>query len=490
MAVPDFRRLNSEREERGEEPFANPRNFTAGTLKLLDSKVVAKRPLRFFAYSLAVAEPEGPDSHWDSLAWFGELGLPVDPHSRRADDIRWQTERAELDYQIDGLVIKVNDYAQQDELGATSKAPRWCIAYKYPAEQAVTTLTDVLFSVGKTGVITPVAVLEPVQVAGTTVSRASLHNFDEVGRKDVRVGDTVVVAKAGEIIPQVVKVVAEKRPKGAKKIQPPDRCPVCAHDTARDAEGVYWRCLNPACPAQLKERLRYFAGRDQMDIEGLGEALVEQLVGKHLVSGYADLYALEQEKLVELERMGEKSASNLREAIEASKGRDLSRVLAALNIQHVGTHVAEVLADAFGSIDRLADAGKEQLEEVPEIGPVVAESVHNFFHSDAGRETIAALRSAGVNMARAGGGQTGAAEQADSPLAGKTLVVTGTLQRFSRQEIEAKIKALGGKAAGSVSKNTDYLVAGEKAGSKLDKANALGVPVLGESDFLKLIGEG
>ena len=512
-----FDQLNRQREEQGEELFANPRNAAAGSLKLLDPRLTAKRRLNFFAYSLGVARivppPSGegrgegiskrpPASHWDALAWFAMLGLPTNPANRRAANIdevlaivaEWRDRRSTLDYQVDGLVIKVNRFDQQAELGQTSRFPRWCIAYKYPAEQAVTTLESVEFSVGKTGTITPVANLAAVLVAGTTVRRASLHNFDEVQRKDVRLGDTVVIEKAGEIIPQVVKVIAEKRPAGAAPITPPTSCPVCRGQTARDPEGVYIRCLNPACPAQFKQRLKYFAGRDQMDIEGLGEVMVETLVDSGLVREFADLYRLTADRLVpvigvqgkgkdkQTRQVGE-TIKNLLAGIEQSKTRSLARVLAAMNIRHVGGHVAEILADAFGSIEKLAEASEEELQAVLEVGPVVAKSVRDFFASDVGQHTVKSLRSAGLTFAHERTGPPAG----QSVLTGKTLVVTGTLTRFSRREIEDKIKSLGGKPTGSVSKSTDYLVVGADPGSKLDKARKLGVKVLTEDEFVAMI---
>ncbi|MDD4891168.1 MAG: NAD-dependent DNA ligase LigA, partial [Phycisphaerae bacterium] len=353
------------------------------------------------------------------------------------------------------------------------------------------------FSVGKTGTITPVANLAAVSVAGSTIRRASLHNFDEVARKDIRAGDTVVIQKAGEVIPQVVKVIVESRPGSSQPVREPANCPVCAGQTARDPEGVYLRCLNPACPAQFKRRLAHFAGRDQMDIEGLGEVMVETLTDAGLVHEFADVYRLTAEQLRPV--LGKKGKEgepreisarieNLLAGIEASKGRDLSRVLGSLAIHHVGGHVAEVLADGFGEVGRLMSAGEEELQSVPEIGPVVAKSVHDFFASDVGRHTIESLRSAGLTMAHRRVGEPG--RVGPGPLAGKTLVVTGTLKRFGRKEIEDKIKSLGGKATGSVSKSTDYLVVGEEAGSKLEKAKKLGVKTLSEDEFLALIGEG
>ena len=495
LAKSQFARINQEREAEGEPLFANPRNAAAGSLKQLDPRITAQRGLRFFGYAIGLVEGASPPAtQMAVLNLLKKLGLPVNPNIELFADLEKLIasfderlrRRHELDYEIDGLVIKVNSLDQQRRLGATSKAPRWCIAYKFAAEQAATKLLAVTLQVGKTGTITPVAELEPVLLAGSTVSRASLHNFDEVERKDVRVGDTVVVEKAGEIIPQVVEVRRDLRPGHLPPIAPPRTCPVCDGPAVRDPEGVYVRCINPSCPAQRKERLRYFAGRDQMDIEGLGAALVEQLVDSGLVTGPADLYTLTAEQLEDLERMGRKSSENLVRAIAESKGRSLDRVLAALNIRHVGGHVAELLAQAYGSIEAIIEAATdpETLQTVSGIGPVVAQSISDFFAGQAGRALVERLKAAGLTMKA----DRSAAPAAEQVLSGKTLVVTGTLETFSRQEIETIIKQLGGKAGGSVSKKTSYVVAGEEAGSKLDKARKLGVPVLSEKEFLKLIG--
>jgi len=489
-----FDRINTAREAQGLPVFANPRNAAAGSLKLLDSRETARRKLRFFAYAIAAIEgAPRPPTHGDALALLRQWGLPVNPditvcrgiEAVVAEFDRRQAARHNLDYDIDGLVIKVNSLDQQDRLGATTKSPRWCIAYKFAAEQAETVVTSIEVQVGKTGILTPVANLEPVQLAGTTVSRASLHNFDEIRRKDVREGDVVVIEKAGEIIPQVVEVRTDRRSVASTEFPIPRQCPVCGGPAVRDPEGVYIRCVNPACPAQLKERIRYFAARDQMDIKGLGAALGDQLVAKHLVSSPADLYRLTAEQVAELDRMGETSARNLMKQIEASKQRSLDRVIAALNVRHVGRHVAAVLADEFHSMDALVSAAADpsRLEGIQEIGPVVAQSIHDFFAAEAGRALVEALRAAGVRMEAEAPAPSG-----PQPLSGKTLVVTGTLARFSRNQIEAMIKSLGGRATSSVSKNTDFLIAGDNPGSKLDKARTLGVRVLSEQEFLEMIG--
>lgn len=492
-----FDRYNERREKEGEEPFANPRNATAGTLKSLDSRAIADRGLSFVAHGNGEIAGADFKSAEEMFQAFKSWGIPVSPYRRvcrTIDDViafiaEWEPRRHQLEYETDGLVVKVNRIDQREKLGETSRYPRWCIAYKYAAEQAESKLLSVDFQVGKLGTITPRAVMEPMQLSGTIVRHATLHNFDQVerlgeGHDGLRIGDTVLVEKAGEIIPQVLRIVKEGKPRGAR-VRPPSRCPVCKGEVAKDEGGVYIRCINPSCEAQIKERLRYFCGRDQMDIEGGGEVLVNQLVDAGLVHQYADLYVLrdKREKLLALERMGEKSADNILEGIEKSKKRPLSRVLAALNIRHVGSSTAELLAAHFGDMETIAKASADELEEIDGVGPELAASIHQFFNSEAGRKTWQALRDAGVNMKepkrRTSDGQ---------PLAGKTLVVTGTLEKFSRSEIEKLIKELGGKAAGSVSKKTDYLVCGEDAGSKLDKAKDLGVKVLSEGEFLKLVG--
>jgi DNA ligase (NAD+) len=493
MTREELVRLNRERAAKGLEPFANPRNSAAGTLKLLDPRLAARRHLRLFSYALGATEGVEVKTHLESLDLLRRFGFPVNPHIQAFEGIdtvldyclSWADRRNDLPYETDGMVIKVNDFDQRRRLGATSKAPRWVVAYKFAAEQALTKLLKIEVQVGKTGTLTPVAHLEPVKLAGTTVSRASLHNADEIARKDIRVGDMVVVEKAGEIIPYVVRSEAGARTGGEKAYKFPSQCPVCGAPVARDAGGVYYRCTGTDCPAKLKERLRFYAHRNAMDIEGLGTAIIEQLVDTGLVRSIPDLYRLSLEQLLELERMGKKSAQNLLDGIAASKDRGLTRVLTGLGILHVGEHVAELLADEFGNIDDLLNASLERLSQVEGIGPVIAESVFNYFHSTAGRKTVEDLRSQGVKLVEQP--RRKAAGQDGNAVAGKMFVVTGTLAHFSRDEIEGLIKKLGGKATGSVSKKTDYVVAGEKAGSKLEKARQLGVSVLSEDDFQKLI---
>lgn len=492
----DFDEFNRRREAEGEPLFANPRNATAGTLKQLDARNVAGRGLAFQAHGFGVIDPFPRDvrKYSQLMAKFREWGVPVSPFARICRDVEavvnfvaeWDAKRRTLPYETDGLVIKIDRLDQRDRLGLTSKSPRWCIAYKYAAEQAQTRLESVTFQVGKLGTITPVANLSPVLLAGTTVRRASLHNFDQVRRLDLHVGDLVTVEKAGEIIPQVVAVDADKRPADARAIHAPVKCPECSGEVRQDEGGVYLRCINPDCPAQLVERLRFFCARDQMDIEGAGIKLIEMLVAGGFIKRVGDIFRLQARRaeLINLDRMGEKSVDGLLAGIETSKSRPLSRVLAALNIRHIGTSTAELLAEHFGDIDALAAADENALQSIEGIGPEVAASVRAWFTSAVGRETIDDLRSVGVHLTQ----PRTAPRPTEGPFVGKTVVVTGTLARFSRSEIEALIKNLGGKPGGSVSKKTDYLVAGEEAGSKLEKARTLGVPVLTEEEFIALAG--
>jgi len=490
-----FAAANAKRVEEGLDPFANPRNGAAGTLKQLDPSVVAERGLAFLAHGTGKPWPGMPRTGSEAMAQLAHWGVPIAAHRWVCHDINealqaieeWLSIRDEADYETDGVVVKVDELALRVELSATSRHPRWCIAYKYEAERAETVLRSVDFQVGRLGTITPVAHFDPVPLAGTTVSNASLHNFDQVGRLDVRVGDTVLVEKAGEIIPQVVQVLHDRRPKGLAPIEAPQDCPSCAQPTARDEGGVYLRCTNPECPAQLRERLKFFAGRNQMDIENLGPAIIDQLVDRGLVKHFADLYTLKADGLVGLERMGEKSSENLLAAIEQSKSRGLERLLAGLGIRHVGGRAAEVLAGHFGEIDALAAAGVEELTEIDEIGPVIAASVQALFASPAGSETVGRLKSAGVQMASARR-RAESAGPGGRPLAGKTVVVTGMLATLSREEAKDAVKAAGGRAAASVSKKTDFVVVGESPGSKADKARQLGVEIVDEAEFLRRLG--
>ncbi len=494
MTNSDLAQLNLCRSEQGLAPFANTRNVTAGTMRLQDPKVAAERSLRFFCHGVGLCDGLSIDNHLDFLQALRSFGLPATPHVHlfqssqelldRIDEL--QAQLHELDFEVDGLVLKVNSFAQREQLGATSKSPRWMVAYKIEKYEAVTQLREIRVQVGKTGTITPVAELEPVQLAGTTVSRASLHNAEEIERKDVRVGDWVVVEKAGKIIPHIVRVELHRRGGTEVPYEFPRRCPECESVLVKDEGGVYIRCTNESCPAKLRQRLRYFASRDAMDIDGLGEKIVDQLVDAGLVKGYADLYRLSPEQLLKLDKFGERKAQKLMDGVAASKGRGLARVLAAVSIRHVGSRVAALLAQSFPSIDLLSKASQEELAAVDEIGDIIAESVHGFLASDYGRQVFEDLSDVGVrldeNLA-----MPREAKQGDHALAGKTLVVTGTLSKFKRDEIERLIEQLGGRASSSVSKNTDYLVAGEKAGSKLTKAQQLGVQVLSEDEFERLI---
>lgn len=491
----DFARLRGEQEARGEVAFANPRNTTAGALKLLDPKLCAARKVRFFAHGIGFHEGLDLDSHIAYLNRLKEYGIPTTPDVEARMGIEATMEYAKqlmeglhsLDFEVDGLVIKANRFEDRDDLGNTAKSPRWLIAYKWERYEAVTQVEDIGIQVGKTGALTPVAFLKPVEIAGTTVSKASLHNNDELKRLGVKIGDHVVVEKAGKIIPHVVRVEEGQRDGSEQDFVFPTECPECGGEVAQDEGGVYIRCINPACPAQLRESLRFFASRTAMDIEGMGIKVVEQLIDAELLTNFADVYRLKdrQNELLQLERMGQKSVDKLIDGIEKSKEQPLYRLLTALNIRHIGTSNARVLEKKFGTLDNIMEQSEESLAETDEIGPVIAKSVYEFFHSEVGKDLVDQLRGCGLNFGTPLSEQE---EEGSKVLEGKTLVVTGTLQRFSRTEIKDLITQHGGKASGSVSAKTDYLVAGEKAGSKLTKAEDLGVKVLSEDEFLELIG--
>ncbi|MFQ5964780.1 MAG: NAD-dependent DNA ligase LigA [Candidatus Scalinduaceae bacterium] len=484
----EFQRLNQEREESDEPQFANPRNAAAGSLKLLDPHITSKRPLRLFAYAFGYYEDVRCKSHIECLETLKEFGLPVNPHYRLCRDIdeaisycnSWETKRSDLNYQVDGMVIKVNSLELHDKLGSTSKAPRWVMSYKYHPEEAVSRIEAIRVQVGKTGTLTPVAELRPVQLSGTTVSRATLHNFDEIERKDTRVGDYVTVQKAGEIIPQVVRVIKERRTGNEKTFKLPKRCPICKGDIFK--EEVYLKCYNPLCTAQTKKRILYFASRNAMDIEGLGPAIIEQLVDKKIVRDYADIYTLKFDNLVSLERMGKKSVKNLLNSVEKSKGRDLHHLICALGIQHVGSHAAEILSKHFGTIDRIASASIEELEEIYEVGNIMARSIVKFFSDTHTKEVLEKLKTAGVNTEL-----IRKERRTVSDIAGKSFVVTGTLNGYTRKEIEDIIKNLGGRVSSTVSSKTDFLIVGELPGSKFEKAKALGTTILNKEKFEELI---
>ena len=549
----DFQRVNREIAAEGEEPYANPRNLTSGTLRRLDPKVVAKRRLRFLAHGLGQVEPMRADGYWEWTQLLRQWGLPLPKEVWRVQNIdeaikcihEFEKVRPRLPYMTDGMVMKVDSFEQRDRLGATSKAPRWVIAYKYETEQQPTVLKDCRWQVGKGGSLTPVGDLEPVFVGGVTVTHVTLHNIDQIHRLDLHYGDTVIIERAGEVIPYVVDVVKAKRPKGAKPIEAPTRCPECGTSVEREAlpeemvayrcvntacdeffvrhkvkrgkvpeacpvcsrkvetldEGIEIYCPNPSCPAQVKERLRWFCQRGQMDIEGVGDKLVDQLVDRGLVKTFADLYRLKDDDIAGLSSevvqgdktvkrtVGEKVAAKVIAHIGASRDRGLDRLLAGLGIHHVGTRVAHVLAAHFGSLDALAAAGKEELSGVHEIGDAIAESVYDFFHNEAGKRTVRELKAVGVDpkMEPPPAGPT-RANSKQLPFSGQSIVVTGTLERFKRDEIEHLIQKLGGKPAGSVSKKTSFVVAGADAGSKLARAKELGVPVLNEAEFLEKVG--
>jgi DNA ligase (NAD+) len=496
MTNKELIRLNELRRAREETPFANPRNSTAGSLKLLDPKLCAQRRLRFVSHGLGVSSGIKESSYFGITQLMQSWGVPISPHTRTYDTIdgvvqhveEWATKRNELDFQTDGLVVKVDDLNQRNRLGTTSKSPRWVIAFKYKAEQAVTKIVGITVYVGKTGKLTPVAELMPVLLAGTTVKHASLHNADEILRKDVRLGDTVVIQKAGEIIPQVVRVETGERDGSETPFEFPKVCPSCGAAVDRSAGEVDFHCTNGPnrCPDQLKEWLRWFAHRDAMDVDGLGEKLITQLVDKGIVRALPDLYRLDEATLADLDRMGKKSASNLVAALAASKLQTLDRFLTALTIRHVGTRGSEILADRFQTLDALRGATLETLQSVPEIGPVVAASVFDFFQNPENQRLLDDLAAVGVAPAPF----VIAKPSSDSlAFAGKTFVLTGTLPKRSRAEAEALIKSLGGKVTGSVSKSTNYVLAGDAAGSKLDKARQLQVAVIDETEFERLAGE-
>ncbi|MGQ9557783.1 MAG: NAD-dependent DNA ligase LigA [Desulfurispora sp.] len=492
MSKPAFARLNSEREEAGEPLFANPRNAAAGSLRQLDPAVTAGRQLNIFVYTLArSSQPVAGETQAGVLEYLGRLGFKVNPHWRLCADIdqvweyiqEWQQARFDLPYVTDGIVIKVNSLAQQAALGATAKSPRWATAFKYPPEQARTVLREIIVRVGRTGVITPTAVLEPVRLAGTTVTRASLHNEDYIKEKDIRIGDTVLVHKAGEIIPEVLEVVKEARRGEERPFVMPERCPECGQPAVRPAGEAAWRCTNQSCPARLYEALVHFVSRPAYDIAGLGPAVLRQLIEAGLVRDAADLFSLTFEQVRRLERMGDKSTANLLQAIQDSKQNPLHRLIFALGIRHVGEKAARTLARHFGSMERLLKAGAEELTALPEIGPKIAGSIVEYLANPANRQLIQRLQKAGLNMQE----EPPAAAVPGSPLAGKKVVLTGTLSSMTRQQAKEAVEKLGGEVSNSVSKKTDLVVAGTDPGSKLDKARQLGVPVIGEQEFLALL---
>lgn len=487
MLHEEFRRINREREEKGEPTFANPRNAAAGSVRQLDSSVTASRKLDIFVYGIGFVQGVEFRTHYEILQALKSWGFKVNPNIRLCPNIdcvkefvdEWTEKRGTLGYDIDGVVVKVNSLDLQNRLGYVARSPRWAVAYKFPAMQETTKILDIIVQVGRTGALTPVAIMEPVEVGGVTVSRATLHNEDEIRRKDIRIGDTVVVQRAGDVIPEVVQVIKEKRTGDEREFVMPSKCPECGGEVERPEGEAVARCVNLACPAQLKERIVHFASRGAMNIEGVGPAQVDQLVDKGLVRDPADLYLLKMDDLLLLERMGKKLASNILEAIEKSKNTTLPRLIYGLGIRHVGEHVAQVLADHFGSLEALENASYEELCGIPEIGPVIAKSIATFFAQPENRAVLEKLRKAGVipkTVSRTG-----------ATLAGKTFVFTGGLKTMTREEAEEKVRLLGGRAASSVSRNTDFVVAGEGAGSKLEKAKELGITILTEDEFIRMI---
>lgn len=488
-----FERVNREREARDEPLFANPRNAAAGAIRNLDPRLVARRGLSAFVYQWLGSSGTLSDRHSATLQRLRALGLPVEPHWRVCRGVgevlayceEWRERRHDLPFDTDGVVIKLDEVALRERLGATSKFPRWALAFKFPAEQATTRLLKIDVNVGRTGAVTPFAVLEPVRVSGSTIGLATLHNEQEVARRDIREGDTVLVEKGGDVIPKVVKAILSARPAGSVPWKMPSACPVCGSALHKPEGEVVWRCVNSACPARLRRGLEHFASRRAMDIEGLGEALIEQLAATGLVRDYADLYRLQVEPLAALERMGKKSAQNLVGQIDRSRSNDPWRLLYGLGIRHVGERAAQVLTAAFGSIEAVERATVDELQGVNEIGPVVAQSIREYFDEPRNQALLRRLREAGV---RTEGPRAAAPAAGGGPLAGKTFVLTGTLSSMSREEAAAAIEALGGKVSGSISRKTSWLVVGADAGSKLDKARALGVATLDEAAFLALVG--
>jgi DNA ligase (NAD+) len=487
-----FAKLNQQLEDDGQVPFANPRNAAAGSLRLLDPRLSARRPLDIFLYTLSYTEPAlAVATHWDATQAMAQAGLKINPQARRCatlDEViaycqELEAQRHDLEYDADGAVVKVDRFALQARFGATAHHPRWAIAFKFAAQQAISRILTMQVSVGRTGALTPTAELEPVRIAGVTVSRASLHNEDEIRRKDIRVNDTVMVERAGDVIPQVVRVLLERRPADSVPFAMPTHCPVCQTAVYRPPHEAVARCPNASCAAQLKERLLHYGARRAMDIDGLGTAVVDQLVERELVHDFADLYGLEVPTLAQLERLAEKSARNLVAAIARSRQRGLARLLFALGIRHVGERVATILAQRYGSMDALIQAAGDELAQINDIGPVIAESVQQFFARDENRRTIEHLRAAGVQF-EATSGVTSTVPQV---LAGKVLVLTGTLPTLTRDQARALISTAGGRVTSSVTRKTDYVVAGTDPGSKYRQAERLGIPIIGEADLQELV---
>ncbi len=486
LEIKDFNQINKERQKQGEALFANPRNAASGSLKLLDARITAGRKLKFFTHSMGELEGAEFSTHWEFLAAMKESGLRVNPENRLCKDLGgvfkfcafWEKARPKLGYQIDGVAVKVNSLKQQHRLGSTLKSPRWAVAYKFPAHQVTTRLKDIIVSVGRTGVITPVADLEPVECAGVVISRATLHNFDEIRRLGIKIGDRVILERAGEVIPKIIKVVDSTRSGKERVFQTPRNCPACDSEIVKEKEEeVAYRCGNPLCAAQLEKGLTHFAGRSCMDIEGLGEKIVRQLIEKELVRDFADVYYLKKEQLLKLEFFKDKKADNLLMAIEKSKTRPLGRLIYGLGIRHVGEKAAYILAQRFKSLDKIVSLKKEDLDAVYEVGPAISGSLAAFFAQKPVKELIKKLKEAGVNIKEAGEGLI------RTPLAGKTIVFTGGLESLSRRQAEDLARKAGGSPGSAVSKNTDFLVAGKNPGSKYDQALKSGVKIISEAEF-------
>ena len=495
MNIDEFEKLNKERSAKGENLFANPRNSASGTLKMQDSKIVANRPLNNFIYSLISTE-DNLETHQKNMDVLKKLGFRVNPNYKKCKSIKdvikvckeFESLRDKLEYEIDGAVVKVNSIKQQDILGNIAKSPRWAVAFKFKAKQAFTVINKIVWQVGRTGAVTPVAELEPVLLAGSTISRATLHNFDEIERKDIRVRDKVVIEKGGDVIPKVVSVVLAERRAGSRTTKPPDECPVCSTKLYKPEDEVAYYCENHFCPAQVKGRLEHFASRGAMDIEGLGVSSIDVFVEKGFLNTYADIYKLKnlRSDLIGMERMGEKSVDNLLNAIEISKQKPFDKVLFALGIRYVGAGVASKLAKHFKSLDNLQNATEEEMTKTDEIGESISGSVETFFGSKINLKIINELKKAGLNFKLRDDIYE---KQNETAFTGKTFVLTGTLSMYSRDEASAKITELGGKVTSSVTNKTNYLIAGEKAGSKLSKANSFGINILSETEFIDLLNE-
>lgn len=494
MPHKSFLALNKRRTEMEQEPFANPRNAAAGSLRQLDPKIAAKRNLDIFLYGVGEWEAEPLASHSERLAYMKELGFKTNPETKKYDTIEevidyvtyWEAERPNLGYEIDGIVIKVDSLDQQEELGFTAKSPRWAIAYKFPAEEVITTIHHIELNVGRTGVVTPTAHLEPVKVAGTTVKRATLHNEDFIRMKDIKLGDTVVIKKAGDIIPEVVRVVEEKRTGEEKDFFMPEQCPACESDLVRLEEEVALRCINPNCPAQLKEGLIHFVSRNAMNIDGLGEKVIIQLFHENLIHTIADIYRLQRADLLKLERMGEKSVDNLLQAIEVSKKNSLEKLLFGLGIRFVGSKAAKTLAAQFETMEKIQEASYDDFIAIDEIGEKIADSIAQYFSEDEVLDLLNELKELNVNMTYTGPKKQDV--QQDTVFSGKTIVLTGKMQSFTRTKAKNAIEQLGGTVTGTVSKSTDYVIAGEDAGSKLDKAEQLGISIWNEEQLREVLG--